>query len=94
MTVLWIIFLSEASIGKQVSFHSETGMLEAFVILGPSPAQVMQQYYYLTGYPQLPPMFAIAYHQCRWNYNDLADVKAVNQGFEDVTFHRCFFSKS
>merc|ERR1719499_621560 len=69
--------------GKQVSFHSESGVLEAFVILGPSPTEVMQQYYHLTGYPQVPPMFAIAYHQCRWNYNDIADVNAVNQGFED-----------
>jgi len=69
--------------GKQTSFHSETGVLEAFVILGPSPSQVMQQYYHLTGYPQLPPLFAISYHQCRWNYNDMADVTAVNSGFED-----------
>jgi alpha 1,3-glucosidase len=36
----------------------------------------------LTGTTALPPLFATAYHQCRWNYNDEEDVRAVNAGFE------------
>ncbi|KAL0176071.1 hypothetical protein M9458_028401, partial [Cirrhinus mrigala] len=24
----------------------------------------------------------LGYHQCRWNYNDQEDVKAVDQGFD------------
>lgn len=28
-------------------------------------------------------MFSIAYHQCRWNYNDETDVEQVNKGFDD-----------
>ena len=27
----------------------------------------------------LPPLFALAYHQCRWNYNDEKDVAEVGQ---------------
>lgn len=31
----------------------------------------------------MPQLFALGYHQCRWNYRDEADVAAVNQGFDD-----------
>uniref|UniRef100_A0A4W5L5I8 Glucosidase II alpha subunit n=1 Tax=Hucho hucho TaxID=62062 RepID=A0A4W5L5I8_9TELE len=30
-----------------------------------------------------PPLSALAYHQCRWNYNDQEDVAAVDQGFDE-----------
>jgi alpha 1,3-glucosidase len=28
--------------------------------------------------PELPPLFSLAYHQCRWNYNDEQDVTDVS----------------
>jgi alpha 1,3-glucosidase len=31
----------------------------------------------------MPQLFAIAYHQCRWNYKDETDVKNVDGGFDD-----------
>ena len=31
----------------------------------------------------MPPIAALAYHQCRWNYNDQDDVKAVDRGFDE-----------
>ena len=45
--------------------------------------QVMQQYARLTGTTALPQYFGIAYHQCRWNYRDEADVKAVDAAFDE-----------
>lgn len=36
----------------------------------------------MSGFPALPPLFALGYHQCRWNYDDEADVKAVDAGFD------------
>nr|XP_015194233.1 PREDICTED: neutral alpha-glucosidase AB [Lepisosteus oculatus] len=35
------------------------------------------------GTQALPPLFALAYHQCRWNYNDQEDVAAVDAGFDE-----------
>lgn len=35
------------------------------------------------GTQAFPPLSALAYHQCRWNYNDQEDVAAVDQGFDD-----------
>lgn len=36
----------------------------------------------LIGYQALPPLFSLGYHQCRWNYEDEEDVRAVNAGFD------------
>jgi alpha 1,3-glucosidase len=31
-------------------------------------------------------MFALGYHQCRWNYRDEKDVKDVHGHFEDLDY--------
>uniref|UniRef100_A0A7N6BUU4 Glucosidase, alpha n=1 Tax=Anabas testudineus TaxID=64144 RepID=A0A7N6BUU4_ANATE len=66
-----------------VHWLSESGVIDCMVLLGPSPQQLFSQYAQLTGYQAMPPLFALGYHQCRWNYNDEADVKAVDAGFDD-----------
>ena len=53
---------------------------------GPSPAAVYRQYTLLTGTQQLPPIFSLGYHQCRWNYRDEKDVAAVEGMFESLDF--------
>jgi len=70
---------------KQVDTHwmFESGILDAFVMLGPGPKDLARQYTSLTGTTPTPPMFAIAYHQCRWNYNDQADVISVDGKFDE-----------
>ena len=61
---------------------SESGLLDVFVFLGPTPQDVIGAYGELTGYSQLPQQFAIAYHQCRWNYVTDEDVKDVDRKFD------------
>ncbi|MBE7182765.1 MAG: glycoside hydrolase family 31 protein, partial [Terriglobus roseus] len=67
--------------GVDVRTHwfSEAGLLDAFVFLGPSPADVSQAYGALTGYTQLPQSFAVAFHLCRWNYVSDTDVIDVDR---------------
>uniref|UniRef100_A0AAQ4QLD1 Glucosidase alpha, neutral C n=1 Tax=Gasterosteus aculeatus aculeatus TaxID=481459 RepID=A0AAQ4QLD1_GASAC len=65
-----------------VHWLSESGVIDCVVLLGPGPQQLFTQYAQLTGYQALPPLFALGYHQSRWNYNDEADVKAVDAGFD------------
>lgn len=36
-----------------------------------------------SGTQAFPPLFALGYHQCRWNYNDQEDVQAVDAGFDE-----------
>jgi alpha 1,3-glucosidase len=69
----------EAKIDTKTHWFSESGLLDIFVFLGPKPTDVTKAYGELTGYTQLPQEFAIAYHQCRWNYITDEDVKDVDR---------------
>jgi alpha-glucosidase (family GH31 glycosyl hydrolase) len=63
-------------------FISERGIPEMFVFAGPSPVEVSQQLALLTGHAPLPPVFALGYHQSRWNYRDEADALHVDGQFD------------
>lgn len=78
-------FITQSNEIPQVNTHwfSESGVIDIYILLGPTPDDLFRQYGKLTGTTGLPPMFSIAYHQCRWNYNDEDDVKNVNNGFEE-----------
>uniref|UniRef100_A0A0B7B7C1 Glucosidase II subunit alpha n=1 Tax=Arion vulgaris TaxID=1028688 RepID=A0A0B7B7C1_9EUPU len=66
----------------------EDGIIDIFVLLGPGPKDIFKQYAGLTGNTPLPPLWALAYHQCRWNYNDQEDVRTVDQTMDqfDIPF--------
>jgi len=68
--------------GAESHWFSESGIVDFFVLLGPTPSKVSSQYAALTGTTPLPPLFSLAYHQCRWNYKDEADVAEVNSKFD------------
>ena len=50
-------------------FMSESGVIEFFMFVGRAPQVVQRKLATVTGFVQLPPMFSLGYHQCRWNYN-------------------------
>ncbi|KAK3988617.1 2 subunit alpha glucosidase [Cladorrhinum sp. PSN332] len=58
---------------------SESGLLDVFVFLGPTPKDLTSKYAELTGTTTMPQEFAIGYHQCRWNYVSDEDVKDVDR---------------
>lgn len=70
-------------VGAKTSTHthwiSESGLLDVFVFLGPTPADLTKNYGELTGYTAMPQEFAVGYHQCRWNYISTDDVKDVDR---------------
>ncbi|KIY91535.1 glucosidase, alpha [Monoraphidium neglectum] len=72
-----------SSSGTSTQWVAEGGVVDLFLLPGPAPADVTRQYAELTGTTAMPQMFAIGYHQCRWNYKDEADVHAVDAGFDD-----------
>ncbi|KAF3700842.1 Neutral alpha-glucosidase C [Channa argus] len=76
--------ISSSQLQPETDVHwmSESGVIDCMILLGPTPPQLFSQYAQLTGYQALPPLFALGYHQCRWNYKDEADVKAVDAGFD------------
>ena len=62
---------------------SEAGVVDAFFFVGPGPKDVARQYASVTGAPAMPQLFAVAYHQCRWNYRDEEDVEQVDAKFDE-----------
>merc|ERR1711871_600070 len=71
---------------KQSRWISETGNLDFFIIPGPTISDVYSQWASIIGTQELPPMFALGYHQCRWNYRDEKDVATIEQAFEDLDY--------
>ncbi|CAD5223769.1 unnamed protein product [Bursaphelenchus okinawaensis] len=63
-------------------FMSEAGVADLFLFLGPTPNDIYRQEANLAGTHPLPPITGIAYHQCRWNYNDEKDVLDVDKNFD------------
>jgi alpha 1,3-glucosidase len=71
---------------KTSHWISESGIMDVFLIPGPTPSDVYRQYAHLTGTMPLPPMFSLGYHQCRWNYKDEQDVYQVHATFEELDY--------
>lgn len=79
-----VSFVSRTQKEEKVSarFMSESGVMEVYIFLGPTPTDCFTQYTRLTGTAPLPQHFSLAYHQSRWNYNDEEDVRSVDEGFD------------
>ncbi len=78
--------LADPKEGYETHWLSECGVIDLFLLPGPTPKAVAQQMTTLTGTQALPPIFALGYHQCRWNYKDEKDVAQVHGKFEELDF--------
>ncbi|GAA4010853.1 glycoside hydrolase family 31 protein [Hymenobacter fastidiosus] len=65
------------------SFWAQGGEMNYYFIYGPSLLEVTEEYTRLTCPPELPPMWALGYHQCKWSYFPESNFKAIAQGFRD-----------
>jgi alpha-glucosidase len=66
------------------TFGATGGELNYYFIYGPRPLDVAKAYAQLTGVHELPPLWALGYHQCRWSYYPEARVREVAQMFRDL----------
>uniref|UniRef100_V5G0Q8 Glucosidase II subunit alpha n=1 Tax=Anoplophora glabripennis TaxID=217634 RepID=V5G0Q8_ANOGL len=58
-------------------FMVEGGSLDLFILIGPTPKDVVRQYTSLTGVNSMPPAWALGYHQNRYTYWTQEEVKEV-----------------
>lgn len=65
----------------RTSYWSEGGELQYYYIHGPQIIDVVKRYHELTGTHDMPPLWAIGYHQCRWSYYPEANVREVASQF-------------
>ena len=67
------------------SFWAQGGEMNYYFIYGPQMSDVVSNYTDLTGKPQdLPPLWALGYHQCKWSYYPESKVKEVAKTFRDL----------
>lgn len=67
------------------SFWADGGEMNYYFIYGPQMEDVVVSYTDLTGKPhQLPPLWALGFHQCKWSYYPESEVKEITQKFRDL----------
>ncbi|GFY49527.1 lysosomal alpha-glucosidase [Trichonephila inaurata madagascariensis] len=54
-----------------ITFRPIGGILDFFIMLGPSPANVVQQFTGLVGRTFMPPYWSLGFHLCRYGYGSL-----------------------
>ena len=65
------------------SFHAETGMLDYYLLAGPTIKNVIEQYTSLTGRMPIPPKWALGYHQSRYSYETEEEVIDLISTFKE-----------
>jgi len=66
------------------SFWAEGGEMNYYFIAGPDLVDVVKRYTMLTGTPDLPPLWSLGYHQCKWSYYPEANVREVTDKFREL----------
>jgi alpha-glucosidase len=66
------------------SFWADGGEMNYYFIYGPQMHDVVTTYTDLTGKPELPPLWALGYHQCKWSYYPESKVKEIAAKFREL----------
>lgn len=79
----WIDVSHASEKSSETHWISESGILDLFLLPGPTPEDIFKQYATLTGTPVLPAQWSLGYHQCRWNYMTSDDVRSVQKRLDE-----------
>lgn len=80
-TTCWSRFDVGAEQAGILQMEARSSELDYYIIYGPEPATILETYTALTGRMDLPPQWAIGYHQCRWSYRSEAEVRELAAEF-------------
>ena len=62
---------------NQYSFGAEGGPLDYYILYGPKPKQVEEDYGWLTGTMPLPPLWSFGFQQSRWSYGTEQELRGI-----------------
>ena len=64
----------------KVTWRTTGGILDFYIMIGPSPAEVTKQYTSLIGRPVMVPYWSLGYQICRYDYPNLENMREVVEG--------------
>lgn len=64
------------------TFWAQGGVMDYYFLAGPSVPEVVERYSGLTGKPEMPPLWALGFHQCKWSYQSEEEVLEIAAGFK------------
>ncbi len=67
------------------SFWAQGGEMNYYFIYGPKMENVVSSYTNLTGLAELPPLWALGYHQCKWSYYPESRVREIAGKFRELS---------
>ncbi|KAG0138307.1 glycosyl hydrolases family 31-domain-containing protein [Tuber indicum] len=62
---------------KSLTWRTIGGMVDLTFYSGPSPADVIADYVKTVGLPAMQQYWTFGFHQCRWGYSNVSDLKGV-----------------
>lgn len=71
----WFDFGKESR--DSYSFGAENGPIDYYLMYGPAPKQVVEDYAWLTGKPPLPPLWSLGFQQSRYSYMSQAELLGI-----------------
>ncbi|XP_026522804.1 sucrase-isomaltase, intestinal [Notechis scutatus] len=60
-----------------LTYRTIGGILDFYMVLGPTPEQVVQEYTALVGRPVLPPYWGLGFQLCRYGYKNDAEISEL-----------------
>ena len=66
------------------SFWAQGGEMNYYFFYGPEMKEVVSMYNDLTGKSELPPMWALGYHQCKWSYYPESEFRGIAKKFREL----------
>lgn len=66
------------------SFWAQGGEMNYYFFYGPQMEQVVTSYTDLTGKPEMPPLWALGYHQSKWSYYPESNVRELAAKFREL----------
>lgn len=68
---------------SETRLEAEGGELRYYFFFGPELGEVARQFALLTGKPELPPLWALGFHQSRWSYFPDSRVRDIARLFRE-----------
>lgn len=73
-------FFGNEDHNRRIVLGAEGGMASLWILVGPSLAELTCKLQKLVGVTPRPPLWALGYHQCRWEYKGEEHLKWLDEG--------------